>query len=80
MPHKSDSNYHKGATLSLSPQVCVSTRTVLCFLLMNTLLASLLSISMWKFNSTQLTGQGLVTGHWSLVVWWVGFSALTAAA
>ena len=35
------------------------------FLLINTLLVSLLSISLWKFSSTQLTGQGLVTGHWS---------------
>ena len=80
MPHKCDSNYHEGATLSLSPPVCLSTRTVLFFLLINTLLASLLSVSIWKVASTQLTGQGLVTGHWSLVVWWLGFSALTAAA
>ena len=28
MPHKSDSNYHGGATLSLSPPVCLSTRTL----------------------------------------------------
>ena len=28
MPHKSDSNYHKGATLSLSPPMCLPTRTL----------------------------------------------------
>ena len=28
----------------------------------------LLSVSMWKFISIQLMGQGLITGHWSLVV------------
>ena len=60
------------ARLSLSPPVCLSTHTVLFFLLINTLLASLLYISMWKFISTKLTGQGLVTGRWSLVVWWSG--------
>ena len=31
-------------------------------LLINTLVVSLLSISMWKFISTQLTSQGLVPG------------------
>ena len=60
--------------------MCLSARTVLFFLLINTLLASLLSISMYKFISSQLTAQGLVTGHWSLVVWWLGFSHLTATA
>ena len=44
MPHKRDSNYHKGATLSLSPPMCLSTCTVLFFLLINTLLVSLLSV------------------------------------
>ena len=80
MPHERDSIYHEGANLSLSPPVCLSTHTVCFFLLINTLLASLLSISMWKFISTQLMGQGLVTGHWSLVVWWLGFGTLTATA
>ena len=79
MPHKSDSNYHEGTTLSLNPPVCLSTRTLFS-LLINTSLVSLLSVSLWQFLSTQLMGQDLVTGHWSLVVWWIGFSALTAAA
>ena len=35
---------------------------------------------MWKFISTRLTGHGLVTGHWSMVVQWLGFGALTATA
>ena len=39
---------------------------VLCFLI-NTLVVSLFPISMWKFILTQLAGQGLVTGPWSLV-------------
>ena len=30
-PHKSDSNYHEGATLSLSPPTCLPTHTVLFF-------------------------------------------------
>ena len=51
MPHKPDSNYHKGVTLSLSPPICISARPVLFFLLINTLLASLLSISLWKLIS-----------------------------
>ena len=68
MPHKRVSNHHEGTNLSLSPSVCLSTYTVLTFLLINALLASPLSISMWKFISTQLTGQGLVTGHWFLIV------------
>ena len=37
------------------------------FLLINTLLISLLSISLWQFISTKPKGQGLVTGHWP---WW----------
>ena len=48
MPHKSDSNFHDGATqqlsLSLSLPVCLSTPTVLFFLLINTLLASVLPV------------------------------------
>ena len=66
IPHISDSNYHKGETLSLSPPMCVYSH-VLFFLLINTLLVSLLSVSLWKFISTKLMGQGLVTAHWSLV-------------
>ena len=67
MPHKSDSNYREGVTLSEAARVSLHIY-VLFFLLINTFLVSLLSVSMWKFISAQLTGQGLVTGHWSLVV------------
>ena len=48
MPHVSDSNYHEGRTLSVSPPMCAYPH-VLFFLLVNTLLASLLSVSLWKF-------------------------------
>lgn len=41
---------------------------------------SLFSISIWKFISKQLMGQGLVTDHWSLVIWWLGFSVLLVTA
>ena len=43
--------------------MCLFTRTF--FLLINTLLVSLLSVSLWKFISTKLTGQGAC--HWPLV-------------
>lgn len=36
------------------------------FLLMNTGLASLLSICVWKLTSAQAASEGLITGHWSL--------------
>ena len=52
--------------LSLCACLCVYPRIPYSFLI-NTLPASLLSIFMWKFISTQLAGQGLVTDHWSLV-------------
>ena len=48
MLHKSNSHYHEGATqwlfLSLNSPVCLSTHTVVFFLFINTLLASLLSV------------------------------------
>ena len=50
----------------LSEATCVSIHSTL-FLLINALLVSLLSVPMWKFISTQLTGKGLVTDHWSLM-------------
>ena len=62
-PTLSDLNYPKGATLSLSPPLCVYPH-VLFFLLINTLLVSLLSISLLKSISTKQTIQGLVTSHW----------------
>ena len=79
MPHKSDSNDHKD--VAVSEPTCVSIH-VYCSpcLLINTLLASLLSISMQKPITTQRLGQGLVTGSWSLVAWWLGFSILIAVA
>ena len=46
MPHISDSNYHKGTSLSEPTHVCLFIHTLL--LLINTLLVSLLSISSWK--------------------------------
>ena len=63
IPHVSDSNYHQGTTLFLSPPMYVYPH-VHFFLLINTLLISLLSISLWQFISTKPKGQGLVTGHW----------------
>ena len=65
MPHKSDSNRHKGATLSLSSPVCLSTRTVL-FFLVSTLLVSLLSVFVGilfcKADGPGLCHQPLVPG------------------
>lgn len=57
--------------LSLHAHPCVY-QHVPFFLLINTSLVSLLSVSVWKFISAQLTGQG--PGHWpvvpgGLVVW-----------
>ena len=79
MPHKSNSNYQGDSTLSL--WACLSVFPYgLFFLLIDTLLASQLSISTWKFISTQLRGQDLVIDHWSLVVWWPGFDTLAAVA
>ena len=66
VPRKSDSALVR-AWLSLWTYPCVYPRA-LFFLLINTILVSLSSVSMWKFISTQLMGQGLITGHWSLVV------------
>ena len=63
MPHKSDSNYQEGATLSEPTRVSINTYPI--FLLTSTLLVSLLSVSVWKFISAQLTGQG--PGHWPVV-------------
>ena len=43
-PHINDLNCHKGVTFSLGLPVCLSTHTVLFFLLINTSLVSLLSV------------------------------------
>ena len=53
-------------SLSLSQPMWVYSH-VLFVLLINTLLVSLLSVSLWKFISTNPTGQGLVTGPCGLV-------------
>ena len=60
MTHISDSSYHEAATLS--PPVCLSTCTVLFFLLTNILLVSLLFVFV---GILFLQSQGLVTHHWS---------------
>ena len=69
-PILSDSSYHEGATLSLSPAMCLSTHTVSFSLLMNTSLVSLLSIFVGilflqsrRARSLSLT-TGLVAGIW----------------
>lgn len=67
MSHKSESNRHEGPSVSLSRPICLFTRTPF-LLIMSISLASLLSISMWKFVLTQLIGQGFVTDHWTPVV------------
>ena len=74
MPHIRDSNYHRNATLSLSPPVCLSTRTPFppnkhftCF----TTFHFFVEIHFLQSR----TGQGLVMGHE-----WLGLSALPAAA
>ena len=59
-----------GVWLSLSPPMFLFTGTPF----------SLFSISMWKFISKQLMGQGLVTDHWSLMIWWLGFNVLPVTA
>lgn len=64
-PHKWFKPKREKTQLSLSLPMCPSIHTVLFFLLINTLPASLLSVSMWKFISTQLRGQDLFIGHWS---------------
>ena len=63
---------HSLTTISLSMLLCLSTCTILFFLLVSTLLVSLLSVSLWKSISMQLMGQGLVSG--------LGFRALTVMA
>ena len=64
MPHVSDSNYHEGTILSLSQPVWVYSH-VLFFLLINTLLVSLLSPSGNLFiQSWRARALSLATGPW----------------
>ena len=73
MFHRSDSDYLIVWLLSLWACFCVYRHVLYPFcLLISTLLVSLLSVSMWKFISMQLMGQGLVSG--------LGFRALTVMA
>ena len=58
MLHESDINHHEGATVSLSQPIWVYSH--IHFPANKHLFYS---ISMWKFISTQLMGQGFVTGH-----------------
>ena len=62
MPHKSDSNHHKGTTLPVTCPVC------LCKY--GTLFPSdkylfIYFSSLWEFFSAKPKGQSLVTDHWS---------------
>ena len=51
---------------SLWAHLCVYPQVLLLFLLLrNASFVSLLSFSLWRFVSTQLMGQGLVTDCWS---------------
>ena len=59
MPHVKWFKLLKGWE-SLTPPVCLS---IHMFFLPNKQFVSQLFISMWKFISTQLMGQGFVTGH-----------------
>lgn len=63
MPHINDSNSHEDTALSESTYMWLFTCTI--FLLINTWLVSLLSVSLWEFISKKLIAQGLVTGYWS---------------
>ena len=64
--HKSNSNCNEGTTQqlshSLSPPVCLSTGTVLFFLLINTFYMLHYFVSLWKFFSANLKCQG--SCHW----------------
>ena len=60
---------HERTTRSLSPPKWVYARH--SFLLVSTLLFSLLSVPLWKFISAQLIGQDLVTGPGGPVLSWL---------
>ena len=61
-PSVSNLNYSKVVQLSLGSPVCLSAHTL--FLLIHTLLVSLLSISLLKFLSPKQMSQGLVSWQW----------------
>ena len=63
MPHKSDSNYQEGVTLSELTLVSPFTRTLFS---PNGHFVSLLSVSLWKFISAKPAGQGPF--HWPLAL------------
>ena len=60
MPHVSDSSSARPGCLNLL--VCAYSH-ILFFLLINSLLVSLISVSLWELISTKQMGQGLVAGH-----------------
>ena len=93
MLYNSDSNYHEGTTLSLSPPMCLTTHTVLFSLLINTLLDSLLPLSVGiLFCKAEGTGWALslTTGlatriqlsppRPDLILWWGTETPLQAEA
>ena len=64
-PRRNDSKYHEGASLWVCTRIHPHG---LSFFLLNTLLVSLFSVSMWKSLSVQLiTVLSLATGPWCLV-------------
>ena len=71
MLYNSDSNYHEGTTLSLSPPMCLTTHTVLFSLLINTLLDSLLPLSVGiLFCKAEGTGWALsLTNGLASMIW-----------
>ena len=77
MPHNTKSNYHKGVTQWLSwARLCVCPHELYSFFPPKkyfTLFHYFLSL--WKFFSAKLRGQGPC--HWPLVQW-LGFNGLTA--
>ena len=64
MSHVSDSNCHKGATLSEYAQVSIN-RYYTLFLQINTLLVSPISVFVGILFLKSPKGQGLVPDHWS---------------
>ena len=83
MPGKSNSNCHEGTTRdSPSESTHVSIHTYCTLFLPNkyftcfTILRIFVEIDLLQ----SYTGQGLLSGHWSLMVKWLGFNTLTAMA
>ena len=74
MPHKSDSNYHTGMTLSEPVHVSIHTYyTHFSFFLINTLLIHK-SLPLWEFFFCK--AEEPRPCHW-LLVWWLGVTPFT---